>query len=63
MNNSYMEQYIRSTIAYLNTFEASLRLAAMKVGGEIDAEEQRVLDKANKLTEKYVRGLKKMIDE
>ena len=60
--NDYMEAYIKNTITYLKTFEASLRMAALKNDGNIDRHEQKIIDKANKLTDKYVSELERLID-
>lgn len=60
--NSYMESYITSTVTYLKTFKQSLRMAALKNDGKIDKHEQKVLDKADKLTDKYIRELENLID-
>lgn len=60
--NDYMESYINNTITYLKTFEQSLRMAAQKNDGRIDKQEQKIIDKANKLTEKYIRGLEDLIE-
>ena len=59
--NTYMEAYINSTITYLNTFKQSLRVAAMKIDGRIDNEEQKIIDKADKATDKYIKELEKII--
>lgn len=61
--NDYMESYINGTITYLKTFQSSLRMAAMKNDGRIDKQEQKVIDKANKLTDKYIRELEYLIDD
>jgi len=60
--NDYMEQYIKSTINYLKTFEASLKMAALKNDGKIDKQEQKILSKATKLTDKYIDDLDNLID-
>ena len=54
MRNIYMDRYITNTIDYLKTFEGSLRMAALQDDGQIDREEQRIIDRANKLTDKYI---------
>lgn len=59
--NDYMESYIQGAITYLKAFEQSLRLAALKNDGRIDKAEQKVIDKANKLTDKYIHDLGKLI--
>lgn len=60
--NQFMETYITGTCTYLRTFEQSLRLAALKNDGRIDKHEQKIIDKATKLTEKYIRELENLID-
>ena len=61
--NDYMESYITNAITYLKTFEPSLRMAALKNDGRIDKHEQKIIDKTNKLTDKYIRELEYLIDE
>lgn len=60
--NDYMESYIKGAVTYLKTFETSLRMAALKNDGRIDKDEQKIIDKANKLTDKYIRELERLID-
>lgn len=60
--NDYMESYITSAVTYLKTFKQSLRMAALKNDGQIDKHEQKVIDKANKLTDKYIHELERLID-
>ena len=60
--NDYMEQYIKSTINYLKTFETSLKMAALKNDGQIDKQEQKILNKATKLTDRYIDDLDNLID-
>ena len=57
-----MESYIASACSYLRAFEQSLRMAAMKDDGRIDKDEQKKIDKAYKLTEKYISELSKLTD-
>lgn len=59
--NDYMDSYITSCITYLKTFQTSLRMAALKKDGYIDKGEQKVLDKANKATDKCIRDLEGLI--
>ena len=61
--NTYMESYIFNAIAYVKTFKDTLRMAAMKNDGRIDKQEQKIIDKVDKLTEKYVRELEKLVDD
>ena len=61
--NTYMESYITSSITYLKTFKQSLRMAAMRNDGRIDRQEQKIIDKVDKLTDKYIRELKKLTDD
>ena len=60
--NDYMDSYITGAITYLKTFKQSLRMAAQKNDGRIDKQEQKIIDKANKLTDKYIRGLEDLIE-
>ena len=60
--NKNMLTFINGTITYLKTFETSLRMAALKDDGQIDRDEQKTIEKANKLTEKYIRELEKLVD-
>lgn len=59
--NTYMESYITGTVTYLKTFEQSLRMAALKNDGRIDKQEQKIIDKVNKITDKYIRELEKQV--
>ena len=59
--NTYMESYINSTITYLKSFKQSMRVAAMKIDGRIDSDEQKIIDKADKITDKYIAELNKLI--
>lgn len=59
--NDYMDSYITGAITYLKTFKQSLRMAALKNDGYIDKDEQKVLDKANKATDKYIKELEKLV--
>lgn len=58
--NDYMSSYINGAITYLKTFQQSLRMSALKNDGRIDRDEQKVLDKANKATDKYIRELERL---
>lgn len=59
--NDYMDSYITGAITYLKTFKQSLRMAALKKDGYIDKDEQKVLDKANRVTDKYIKELEKLV--
>ena len=59
--NTYMESYINSTITYLKSFKQSMRVAAMKIDGRIDSDEQKIINKADKITDKYIAELNKLI--
>ena len=59
--NTYMEAYINSTITYLESFKQSMRVAAMKIDGRIDSDEQKIINKADKITDKYIAELNKLI--
>lgn len=59
--NDYMDSYITGAIIYLKSFKQSLRMAALKKDGYIDKDEQKVLDKANKATDKYIKELEKLV--
>lgn len=59
--NDYMDSYITGAITYLKTFKQSLHMAALKKDGYIDKDEQKVLDKANKATDKYIKELEKLV--
>ena len=60
--NPYMRTYIEGAVAYLKTFEQSLRMAALEDDGRIDKQEQKIIDRTKKLTDKYVKGLEKLIE-
>lgn len=60
--NDYMESYITGAITYMKTFKSSLRMAAMKNDGRIDRDEQKIIDKANKLTDKFIKEFEKLVD-
>lgn len=59
--NDYMDSYITGAITYLKTLKQSLRIAALKKNGYIDKDEQKVLDKANRATDKYIKELEKLV--
>lgn len=61
--NDYMDSYITGAITYLKTFKQSLRMSALKNDGRIDRDEQKVLDKANKATDKCIRDLEGLIEK
>lgn len=59
--NPFMKHYIELNIAYLKTFKRSLHVAALKDDGVIDKDEQKTIDRANKITDKYIKELEKLM--
>ena len=58
--NTHIYAQIMSMIAYTQTFEESCRVAATKDDGIISLDEEIVLDKIRKATEKYRKELIKI---
>ncbi len=61
--NTYIQMSIKTCIGYLDSFKQGMRMAAMKDDGAISREEEKLLKRLNKATEKYQRELSDMLDE
>lgn len=59
--NTYMEIQIRNMIMYLDAFQRSCEVAAVKDDGKIDKEEQKRLNKIKEASTKYKRELEKAL--
>ena len=51
--NNYLETSIRSAIGYLGTFEQAVKMAALKDDGEVTKDEEKLIKKLAKATQKY----------
>lgn len=60
--NTYIDANIKACIGYLQAFQQSVKMAAMKDDGKIDRNEEKVLKRLNKATEKYIRELDDLRD-
>ena len=58
--NEFIYSQILSMTAYTQTFEESCRAAALKDGGIIGPDEEIILDKIRKATQKYRKELAKI---
>lgn len=58
----FVESEIIKQIEMVKNFKSNLLLSALKDDGIVDKEEQKIIDKANKLSEKYVKDLKKIME-
>lgn len=59
--NTYMEIQIRNMIMYLDAFQKSCEVAAVKDDGKIDKEEQKRLNKIKEASAKYKKELEKAL--
>ncbi len=58
--NEFIYSQILSMVAYTQTFEESCRAAALKDDGIIGPDEEIILDKIRKATQKYRKELAKI---
>lgn len=58
--NQYIDGQIANMKAFLNTFEQSCRMAALKTDGRIDKDEEKKLKKIHAATEKFRAELDKI---
>ena len=56
--NTYMSMTIKAAIGYLEAFEQAMKVAAMKDDAVTSKQEEKVLKKLNKITDKYIDELK-----
>jgi len=61
--NTYMEMSIKACVGYLDSFVQGMKVAALKDDGIVSREEEKILKKLNKATEKYKRELETLIDD
>lgn len=61
--NSYMEMSIKACIGYLDSFVQGMRVAALKDDSIVSRDEEKILKKLNKTTEKYKRELDSLLDD
>ena len=60
--NTYMSMTIKAAIGYLEAFEQAMKVAAMKDDAVTDKQEEKVLKKLNKITDKYIDELENLLD-
>ena len=60
--NSYMDATVKAAIGYLQAFKQSMKMAAMKNDGDIDRQEEKILKKLNKITDRYIDDLENLLD-
>ena len=58
--NHHMKMQITNIISSCEAFLKSLELSAMEDDGQIDKDEQKIIRKAKKETEKYIEKLRKI---
>lgn len=61
--NTYMQMSIRACIGYLDSFKQTMRLAALKDDGIITRDEEKILKRLNKATDRYERELSELIED
>ena len=61
--NAYMQMSIKACIGYLDSFKQGIKVAAMKDDGAISRDEEKLVKRLNKATEKYQRELSDLIEE
>ena len=61
--NSQMNTAIKAALSYLQTFEQSMKIAAMDNDAMIDKNEEKILKKLRKATERYARELEDLIED
>ena len=61
--NIHMKTQINQVLLSVQVFEDSLKLAAQKDDGVISKEEQKIINKIQKASAKYVKALKKIEGE
>ncbi|MBQ3269669.1 MAG: hypothetical protein IJH09_07090 [Clostridia bacterium] len=60
--NTYMSMTIKAAIGYLEAFEQAMKVAAMKDDAVTSKQEEKVLKKLNKITDKYIDELENLLD-
>ncbi len=60
--NTYMEMSIKACIGYLDSFTQAIRMAALKDDGTVSKDEEKMLKRLNKATDRYKRELEDLID-
>lgn len=58
--NSHISLEITNEILATKRFVSSCKLAATKDDGKVDKEEQKIIDKINKASIKYIKELEKL---
>ena len=58
--NQYIKYQIDNMVTIAKTFEQSCKMSALKNDGIIEKDEQRQIDKINKVTERFITDLKKI---
>lgn len=58
--NSYIATQCKNMIASVGVFKQACQMAAMKDDGAVSKEEQKLLNKINKLSDKYIKELEKL---
>ena len=60
--NTYTSMTIKAAIGYLEAFEQAMKVAAMKDDAVMSKQEEKVLKKLNKITNKYIDELENLLD-
>ena len=60
--NSYMQMTVKAAIGYLQAFEQNMKAASLQDDGMTSKQEEKELKKINKLTEKYIEDLERLLD-
>ena len=61
LNNNWMEMQIVNQIQVAENFKNTCYIASQKDDGVTSKEEQKILDRINKETDAYIKGLRKII--
>lgn len=61
--NSFLKLSITNAILVSENFKKSCRADALKDDGQISSEEERLLSKIDKCTDKYIKELNKLLEK
>ncbi|MBR0137718.1 MAG: hypothetical protein IJM15_04850 [Erysipelotrichaceae bacterium] len=60
MENKYIQNSVNAMILYAEQFKSHCKLASIQDDGTTDKKEEKLLKKINKITDEYIKELKKL---